>query len=173
MKSVQKSVANHQEATKLKQEAKEVGKVWNSETKMWEFYFLDQELEHVEALLQEELSNDNSNKPGTDEAERPVADRQYYDLLSVSTNADDATIRKAYFKAARKCHPDKNPDDPDAHTKFQELGHAYQILSNPDKRAAYDRDGITEAKLLHDDIVSLLDRSVHSRFSGVFSRDAS
>lgn len=46
-----------------------------------------------------------------------------------------------YQSKARSCHPDKNPDDPTAHERFQQLGHAYQILSNPQSRAAYDKDG--------------------------------
>ena len=155
VQAVQTSVSNAQEASRLKQEAKEVGKVYDKESKEWVFYFLDQELEQVEKLLKEseennkannddDNNNNNNNSSGSDapgEAERQVADREYYDLLCVSTNADDATIRKAYFKAARKCHPDKNPDDPAAHTKFQALSHAYQVLSHADKRAAYDRDG--------------------------------
>lgn len=145
IQSVQTTVESKQEEIRLAKEAKEVGKVWDKEKKAWVFYFIDQELEEIEQLLGE--SSAQTSAHGSDAgvaAERPVADREYYDLLDVSTNADDAVIRKAYFKAARKCHPDKNPDDPKAHERFQELGHAYQVLSNPEKRAAYDRDGKSE-----------------------------
>ena len=140
---VQTTLAEQQKARQIAKEARENGKVWDAKTKDWVFYFIDQELEEVEKLIAQSVDNaDNPTKPATEE--RPVADREYYDLLGVSTSADDATIRKAYFKAARKCHPDKNPDDPTAHEKFQQLGHAYQILSKPESRAAYDRDGKPE-----------------------------
>ena len=144
VQSVQTTVASKQEEMRVAKEAKEAGKIWDKEKKEWVFYFIDGELEEVEKLLAEKEggSVQNSSHGGSDE--RPVKDREYYDLLSVSTNADDGTIRKAYFKAARKCHPDKCPDDPEAHEKFQKLGHAYQILSNADSRAAYDRDGKSE-----------------------------
>lgn len=70
-----------------------------------------------------------------------MAKRDYYDLLGVSKDADAATIKKAYRKLAIKFHPDKNPDDAEAETKFKEIGEAYEVLSSEDKRAAYDRYG--------------------------------
>src|SRR5262245_14552815 len=63
-----------------------------------------------------------------------------YALLGVSRDADAETIKKAYRKLARQLHPDVNPD-PDASARFQEVGRAYEILSDPQKRAAYDRGG--------------------------------
>ncbi|MXG91072.1 molecular chaperone DnaJ [Nocardioides flavescens] len=63
-----------------------------------------------------------------------------YGLLGVSRDADAETIKKAYRKAARKLHPDVNPD-PEANAQFQEVGRAYEVLSDPQKRAAYDRGG--------------------------------
>ncbi|MDO4221762.1 MAG: molecular chaperone DnaJ [Akkermansia sp.] len=67
--------------------------------------------------------------------------RDYYEVLGVDRNADDATIKKAYRKLAMKYHPDRNPDNKEAEEKFKELGEAYEVLSDADKRAAYDRMG--------------------------------
>lgn len=67
--------------------------------------------------------------------------RDYYEVLQVSRDADGNTIKKSYRKLAIKYHPDKNPDDPEAEDKFKELGEAYEILTDDQKRAAYDRYG--------------------------------
>ncbi len=67
--------------------------------------------------------------------------RDYYDVLGVAKDADEATIKKAYRKLAMKYHPDRNPDDKEAEQKFKEIGEAYEVLSDADKRAAYDRMG--------------------------------
>ena len=67
--------------------------------------------------------------------------RDYYEVLGVEKNADAETIKKAYRKAAIKYHPDKNPGDKEAEEKFKEAAEAYDVLSNDDKRARYDRFG--------------------------------
>src|SRR5450432_2334433 len=67
--------------------------------------------------------------------------RDYYEVLSVERNASGDEIKRAYRKLAVKFHPDKNPDDPHAEEKFKELGEAYDVLMDGDKRAAYDRFG--------------------------------
>jgi molecular chaperone DnaJ len=67
--------------------------------------------------------------------------RDYYEVLGISKSADEAEIKKAYRKLALKYHPDKNPDDASAEEKFKEAAEAYEVLSNAEKRAQYDRFG--------------------------------
>jgi DnaJ-domain-containing protein 1 len=143
---VQRGVQQKTEEARAAREAKSAGKVYNPKTKEWSFYFIDSEWE---ALLKEEAELKKANGgdaagAADQEEERPVKDREYYDLLNVSTNATAAQIKKAYYKEARKVHPDKNIDDPQAATKFQTLGQAYQILSNEQSRKAYDNNGKSE-----------------------------
>ena len=144
--NVKKGIEAKQEEIRVNNEAKEVGKIWDAKTQTWKFYFLDQE-------LQELLEKEKTLKPSTEsssssstirEEEKPVKDREYYDLLQVSTNATAGEIKKAYYKKARLCHPDKNSDDPEAQKKFQELGQAYNTLSNDQLRAQYDKNGKSE-----------------------------
>ena len=75
-----------------------------------------------------------------------VVDTAYYDALGVPPTATEIEIKKAYRKLAIKLHPDKNPDDPTAHEKFQNVGEAYQVLSEPDLRRRYDQVGKEGAK---------------------------
>ena len=70
-----------------------------------------------------------------------MAKRDYYEVLGVSKDADQAAIKKAYRKLAIKFHPDKNPDNKEAEEKFKEAAEAYEILSDADKKARYDRFG--------------------------------
>jgi len=67
--------------------------------------------------------------------------RDYYDVLGVTRDADDATIKKAFRRLARELHPDVNRHDPDAEEKFKEAAEAYEVLSDSDRRATYDRYG--------------------------------
>jgi molecular chaperone DnaJ len=71
----------------------------------------------------------------------PTKKRDYYEVLGVGRNASEEEVKRAYRKLAVKFHPDKNPDDPHAEEKFKELGEAYDVLMDLDKRAAYDRFG--------------------------------
>ncbi|MCL2756521.1 MAG: DnaJ domain-containing protein, partial [Coriobacteriia bacterium] len=67
----------------------------------------------------------------------------YYDLLGVSKDANDVEIKKAFYKRARELHPDVNKA-PDAEERFKELNQAYDVLSDGNKRAHYDRFGTME-----------------------------
>lgn len=70
-----------------------------------------------------------------------VRDSKYYDVLGISSDADDRTIQKAYRRQALKYHPDRNPDKPEAEEKFKEVAHAYEVLSDAEKRRVYDQMG--------------------------------
>ncbi|RXJ98431.1 molecular chaperone DnaJ [Arcobacter sp. CECT 8986] len=100
----------------------------------------------------------------------------YYELLEVSKDADKSTIKKAYRKMAMKYHPDKNPDDTQAEEKFKAINEAYQVLSDEEKRAIYDRygkagleghgqgGGFSSAGF--DDLSSIFEEMFGSAFSG-------
>jgi len=65
----------------------------------------------------------------------------YYKILGLSKTASESEIKKAFRKLARQFHPDLHPDDPDAKKRFQEINEAYEVLSDPEKRAKYDKYG--------------------------------
>ena len=70
-----------------------------------------------------------------------MTEQDYYELLEVDKNASGEEIKKAYRKMAMKYHPDRNPGDKEAETKFKEINEAYEVLKDEQKRAAYDRYG--------------------------------
>ncbi|GAB1257438.1 molecular chaperone DnaJ [Aurantivibrio plasticivorans] len=70
-----------------------------------------------------------------------MAKRDYYEILGVEKGVSDQDLKKAYRRIAMKCHPDRNPDDKEAEEKFKEASEAYEILSDKEKRAAYDQFG--------------------------------
>jgi len=70
-----------------------------------------------------------------------MSQRDYYEVLGVSRSASGPELKKAFKKLAMKYHPDRNPDDPDADTKFKEAAEAYEILSDAEKKSAYDQYG--------------------------------
>ena len=70
-----------------------------------------------------------------------MSKRDYYEVLGTSKNASEAELKKAYRRAAQKYHPDRNPDDKEAEEKFKECKEAWEVLSDSQKRAAYDQFG--------------------------------
>src|ERR1700716_1541005 len=70
-----------------------------------------------------------------------VTKRDYYEVLGVGRDADDQSLKGAYRKLALQYHPDRNPDNSQAEEKFKEAAEAYSVLSDPQKRAAYNRYG--------------------------------
>mmetsp|Transcript_102573 Transcript_102573/g.289770 ORF Transcript_102573/g.289770 Transcript_102573/m.289770 type:complete len:674 (+) Transcript_102573:44-2065(+) len=109
-------------------------RVWDQEHGCW----VDTDLGALEREMAEEEAAEAERK---DAVAADVADTEYYDLLKVRPGASPAEIKKAYYKEARQCHPDKNKEDADATARFQKLAQAYQVLSDPDLRRQYDSKG--------------------------------
>lgn len=70
-----------------------------------------------------------------------MSKRDYYEVLGLNRDAEEGDLKKAYRRLAMKYHPDRNPDDPEAEEKFKEASEAYEILTDPEKRQAYDQFG--------------------------------
>ena len=70
-----------------------------------------------------------------------MSKRDYYEVLGVARNAEEKAIKTAYKRLAMKHHPDRNPDSKDAENKFKEIKEAYEVLTDKQKRAAYDQYG--------------------------------
>mmetsp|Transcript_9601 Transcript_9601/g.20072 ORF Transcript_9601/g.20072 Transcript_9601/m.20072 type:complete len:447 (-) Transcript_9601:282-1622(-) len=128
------------------------GKRWDASQMKWVVDNLDEE-EKTLAGIPEDDDDILKVAQESPEAARPeetsgvssttgkeVKDTKYYDVLGVQVDATESKIKRAYYIQARKYHPDKNPSE-EAKEKFQEIGEAYQVLSDEKLRAIYDRDG--------------------------------
>eukprot|EP00922_Rhytidocystis_sp_ex-Travisia-forbesii_P042466 GHVS01063406.1.p1 GENE.GHVS01063406.1~~GHVS01063406.1.p1 ORF type:complete len:569 (+),score=126.29 GHVS01063406.1:388-2094(+) len=136
---------------------KATGHKWDKKKREWKenWYSLQEEEEELKSIMEEKVTDSSEDKGlpspsengGTTAAtvKKKVVDTEFYDLLEVPTDATQNDIRKQYYKLARRCHPDKNPDDPNAKLTFQKIGEAYQVLGDEDRRAKYDVDGSSAA----------------------------
>lgn len=132
---VVRGIANQPEAVRASQS----GKVWDKERREW----IDKP---SQALVLDDESNEQvrrawqtSHATSLEGGEK--TEKDYYGLLGVPKDATPDQIKKAYYMLARKYHPDKNPDDPEAKVRFQALGEAYQVLGNAELRKRYDEYG--------------------------------
>jgi len=128
-----RGIANTPEAMRGRRDQR----VWDPELGQW----VDIDLVKLEEQVMAEGSDDEGEASGSRSPSATVKETEYYDLLKVKPSANAAEIKKAYYKEARSCHPDKNPGDAEANAKFQKLADAYQVLSDADARKKYDREG--------------------------------
>eukprot|EP00406_Dinophysis_acuminata_P080739 CAMPEP_0179239104 /NCGR_PEP_ID=MMETSP0797-20121207/15290_1 /TAXON_ID=47934 /ORGANISM="Dinophysis acuminata, Strain DAEP01" /LENGTH=692 /DNA_ID=CAMNT_0020946419 /DNA_START=67 /DNA_END=2145 /DNA_ORIENTATION=+ len=129
-----RGIANTPEAVRGRMDQR----VWDQELGQW----VDIDLCALEHQVELEGSDDDEPAEGGGGAgQADVADPEFYDLLKVKPTATSSDIKKAYYREARQCHPDKNPGDSEAKAKFQKLADAYQVLSDPHMRKKYDKDG--------------------------------
>jgi len=122
--------------------ARKEEKVWDQELGQW----VDIDLCSLERSVGADNSDDEDgssaqDRSGGGKAAKQVCDTEFYDLLEVQPDASASDIKKAYYKQARHCHPDKNPGDEAATAKFQKLSMVYQVLSDPELRKKYDKEG--------------------------------
>jgi curved DNA-binding protein CbpA len=118
------------------------GKWWNDATSTWVYTDLSKTSvpENDDDILGD-IESDLDSKQGFTASSGNVVDMFYYEALEVDATADDHKIKRQYYLMARKYHPDKNPGDNEAADKFKHIAEAYQVLSDPELRAKYNKEG--------------------------------
>jgi hypothetical protein len=120
------------------------GKWWNETTSSWVYTDLAKERppENDHDILGD-IESDLDSRQGFDSKPPTgvVVDTYYYETLEIDPTADDHKIKRQYYLMARKYHPDKNPGDHEAADKFKTVAEAYQVLSDPELRSKYDKEG--------------------------------
>ena len=136
-------------------------KRWDEHSRQW----VQDDLEAEKIRMRSTMTDDDIMDAARARADAPatsgtptraVKDTAFYDTLGVATNASDTEIKRAYYKKATRCHPDKNPNDPEAKENFQKLASAYHTLSDPKKREQYDVSGaesVNEDQKVHADAI--------------------
>ncbi|KAL8444276.1 hypothetical protein Emag_005537 [Eimeria magna] len=125
---------------------KSQGKKWDKKEREEAAEMLNKENPYKRDASGGGSSSSSSASQGAGPGERKVVDTTLYDVLEVSPDARPEEIRRQYYRLARKYHPDKNPDDPTAKKRFQQLGEAYQVLGEEERRAQYDLHGPAAAQ---------------------------
>lgn len=124
------------------------GKWWNETEGKWIETNLEDEAKLLESIpkndddILKDLKEEEEKDAGEGGGSGDVVDTYYYDILEVEPDAPQGQIKKKYYMLARKYHPDKvGKDDKEAADKFKDIAEAYQVLSDPELRAKYDKDG--------------------------------
>jgi len=118
------------------------GKWWNEATSTWVYTDITKiEIPDNDDDILGGIENDLDSNNKTHKPVGVVKDMYYYEALEVESNADAHKIKRQYYLMARKFHPDKNPGDTAAGDKFKLVAEAYQVLSDPELRTTYDKDG--------------------------------
>lgn len=123
---------------------------WDSNMEEWIYYDLvadaRKSLIFDNEKIQQALNGTWAATANDGDFAKDVKEREFYDILGVDPRAKPEDIKKAYHIKCRMHHPDKHPNDPTANEKFQRVGNAYHVLSNPDLRRQYDSHGKAAVK---------------------------
>ena len=151
------------------------GKRWDAVTHSWVIDDLSQEEASLKGIpsddddILKQPTEEDTTKPSA-AATTTVKETAYYEVLGVEVDADEKIIKKAYYLQARQWHPDRN-DSEEAKKNFQKIGEAYQVLSDPQLRAIYDKEG--EAGLSGDKTEAAMEKVDPSLiFTFLFGSDA-
>jgi len=110
--------------------------------KLWiEGRWVDCRLDVLELEMENKMGKEESSGDSLRQEDVEVAETKLYDLLECQPSASPVELKRAYYKQAKKCHPDTHPGDEELAARFRKLAEAYQVLSDPDLRSKYDEGG--------------------------------